>query len=141
TPQIFRGVSSEMARPLQTGKGWAYKERQDVARLARVSSARRTGGILPVEKLACRETRIAIGAATYRTSDLRTILAAFEKYGVRFLSPHEVAERMPLYSSPSAAVQPCVVSSSRSDSCIALHSVGVTLSQTRKARRKELGFS
>ncbi len=36
-------------------------------------------------------------AATYSTSDLEPIIRAFEEYGARFLSPHEVMEQMPLY--------------------------------------------
>jgi mannose-6-phosphate isomerase-like protein (cupin superfamily) len=36
-------------------------------------------------------------AATYSTSDLEPAIRAFEEYGARFLSPHEVAEQMPLY--------------------------------------------
>jgi quercetin dioxygenase-like cupin family protein len=47
---------------------------------------------LPAEKL-----ELPIGAATYSTSDLETMVPAFEEYGARFLSQDEVAERMPLY--------------------------------------------
>jgi mannose-6-phosphate isomerase-like protein (cupin superfamily) len=46
----------------------------------------------PAEKL-----ELPTGAATYSTSNLEPVIRAFEKYGVRFLSPDEVAEQMPLY--------------------------------------------
>ncbi len=36
-------------------------------------------------------------AATYSTSDLEPVIGAFEEYGARFLSPHEVVEQMPFY--------------------------------------------
>jgi Cupin domain len=46
----------------------------------------------PAEKL-----ELPTEAATYSTSNLEPVIRAFEKYGVRFLSPDEVAEQMPLY--------------------------------------------
>ena len=46
----------------------------------------------PAEKL-----ELPTGADTYSTSNLDSVIRAFEKHGVRFLSPDEVAEQMPLY--------------------------------------------
>ena len=46
----------------------------------------------PADKL-----KLPTGAATYSTSNLDSVIQAFEKHGVRFLSPDEVAEQMPLY--------------------------------------------
>ena len=37
------------------------------------------------------------GAVTYSTSNLDSVIRAFQKHGVRFLSPDEVAKQMPLY--------------------------------------------
>ena len=46
---------------------------------------------------AANKLRLPTGAATYATSNLDSVIQAFEKYGVRFLSPDEIAEQMPLY--------------------------------------------
>ena len=46
----------------------------------------------PAEKL-----ELPTEAATYSTSNLEPVARAFEEYGVRFLSPDEVAEQMPSY--------------------------------------------
>jgi Mannose-6-phosphate isomerase len=55
----------------------------------------------PAEKL-----ELPTGAATYSTANLEPVIQAFENYGLRFLSPDEVAEQMPLYFASTARRTP-----------------------------------
>ena len=51
----------------------------------------------PAEKL-----EIPSDSVTYATADLEETMKKFLKYGVRFLSPEEIANEMPVFSSRSA---------------------------------------
>jgi hypothetical protein len=53
--------------------------------------------VLSRKEFACRETRVANRGGYLFNFQSRTRDPGFEKYGVRFLSPDEVAEQMPLY--------------------------------------------
>jgi mannose-6-phosphate isomerase-like protein (cupin superfamily) len=43
---------------------------------------------------------LPIGAVTYSTGDLMEVAQRLSEYGARFLTPHEIADQMPLYPRP-----------------------------------------